>query len=26
VRQGYHLENYLGFVYLACVLILLRHL
>jgi transposase len=26
VRQEYQLENYLGFVYLACMLILLRHL
>jgi transposase len=26
VRWEYHLENFLGFVQLACVLILLRHL
>jgi transposase len=26
VRHDYHLENYLGFVHLACMLILLRHL
>jgi transposase len=26
VRWDYHLENFLGFVQLACVLILLRHL
>ena len=26
VRHDYHLENYLRFVHLACMLILLRHL
>jgi transposase len=26
VRHEYHLENYVGFVHLACMLILLRHL
>jgi transposase len=26
VRWEHHLENFLGFVQLACVLILLRHL
>jgi hypothetical protein len=26
VRWEYHLEHFLGFVQLACVLILLRHL
>ena len=26
IRWEYHLENFLGFVQLACVLILLRHL